>query len=140
MVKKQTEAPTEESRQPNQLEEPHHEDLTDRPTLPVVNCPVNTNPTGVDEDDAESQMSDEQMSDEQPQAKTPTRPDTVPINITVTSLKVEGIRSNSPYMCELLNSKESIVCLQEHQLFSYDKAFLNQLFPSQSIAAKSITT
>jgi hypothetical protein len=57
--------------------------------------------------------------------------------LKITSINIEGIKGNSAYVSQLL-AENTIICLQEHWLFSFESKMLYNLFPTMDIQIKCV--
>ena len=57
--------------------------------------------------------------------------------ISIASLNIQNIKSNKPYLQELLKQHD-IVCVQEHWLFNYEQNWVNNNFKNISTTIKSV--
>ena len=55
--------------------------------------------------------------------------------LTVTSINIEGLKGNAAYAAEFTNS---VICLQEHWLHSYETVMFKNLFPTMDVSAKCV--
>ena len=71
--------------------------------------------------------------------KVPDNPTTDAQNhtITIASLNIQNIKSNKPYLQELLKQHD-IVCIQEHWLFNYEQNWVKNNFSDISVNIKSV--
>lgn len=62
-------------------------------------------------------------------------PATDKAGISIASINIENIKSNVEYLKQLLE-KHSIVCIQEHWLYSFEKTLIDDMIPDCSYAMK----
>ena len=57
--------------------------------------------------------------------------------LNILSFNIEGIRSNAPYLHEILD-KFNIICLQEHWLWDFEKNDISKLLPKFNYFIRSV--